>query len=296
MLVLFGGGLGNLGAQPLGDTWEFDGTTWTERLTPGPTPRSRHAMATLGGRVVLFGGSLTGQATVTELVSDTWTWDGSVWAQATPSSAPSARYAHAMATVGDKIILFGGVGGDDAGPTSHLADTWQWDGSNWTQLMIAGPTARAGHAMVPYGAGALLFGGDESGASDTWMFANGAWSRVATDLPVARFRHGMADRGSSVVMFGGQPSASTEPLIDTWAWDGGAWGFVEDGGGASARLLSSLAPFGGDVVLFGGWGLAPGGSAAGALADTWRWDGAAWSMLSPAQSPRARSGHAMAAR
>src|SRR5579862_6826043 len=40
------------------DTWEWNGTVWTQRTASGPSPRSRHAMAYDAGHgvTVLFGG------------------------------------------------------------------------------------------------------------------------------------------------------------------------------------------------------------------------------------------------
>ncbi|MFY9345466.1 MAG: kelch repeat-containing protein, partial [Planctomycetota bacterium] len=59
--------------------------------------------------------------------------------------------------------------------------------------------------------------------------------------------------------------------------------------GPAARSGSRLvrAP-GGGLVLFGGMG------SAGRLADTWTWNGTAWSLQSPATVPPARSEHALA--
>jgi hypothetical protein len=48
-----------------------------------------------------------------------------------------------MAPVDGKLVLFGGVG-----PGMNLADTWTWDGTVWTQIDVAGPSARAGTAMA----------------------------------------------------------------------------------------------------------------------------------------------------
>ncbi|MCH8271508.1 MAG: hypothetical protein IH985_09915 [Planctomycetes bacterium] len=41
-----------------GETWEWDGTSWTLAATTGPSPRNRHAMAydSVRGVTVLFGG------------------------------------------------------------------------------------------------------------------------------------------------------------------------------------------------------------------------------------------------
>jgi hypothetical protein len=49
-----------------------------------------------------------------------------------------------MATFGDVIILFGGIGTNPY----YLSDTWQWDGMTWTPLTVDGPPARYDHTMV----------------------------------------------------------------------------------------------------------------------------------------------------
>jgi hypothetical protein len=74
-IVLFGGigfirinDIGNLG-----DTWTWDGTTWTKQA-PATSPSARYepsmAYDTAASHTVLFGGG--GKI----LFSDTWTWGG----------------------------------------------------------------------------------------------------------------------------------------------------------------------------------------------------------------------------
>jgi hypothetical protein len=67
-VVLFGGGRRH-GVD--GDTWIWDGSTWTKQ-TPAASPpaRSDASMAydVATGNTVLFGGGLNGSFT------DTWTW------------------------------------------------------------------------------------------------------------------------------------------------------------------------------------------------------------------------------
>ncbi|MER3513473.1 MAG: hypothetical protein C4310_02960, partial [Chloroflexota bacterium] len=72
------------------DTWEWNGTTWTQR-TPDPTPppRRRHALTydMARGAVVLFGGE-----GASGLLNDTWEWDGLAWTQPlaqTPTPTPT---------------------------------------------------------------------------------------------------------------------------------------------------------------------------------------------------------------
>jgi hypothetical protein len=72
-VVLFGGWNGSY----LGDTWTWDGTTWTEQQPP-TSPAARNGMVTAfdaaRGEVVGFGGH---DGTVA--YGDTWTWDGTTW-------------------------------------------------------------------------------------------------------------------------------------------------------------------------------------------------------------------------
>ena len=112
VVVLFGGNQG--GGEPYcGDTWEYDGTEWTERIDSTPPSAREGAAAAYDATserecVVLFGGY---DSTYKQ---DTWTWDGTAgdWTLES-SSGPSARYQHALAYCG-KVLLFGGlVGGNE---------------------------------------------------------------------------------------------------------------------------------------------------------------------------------------
>ncbi|MSQ42193.1 MAG: hypothetical protein EXR65_04065 [Dehalococcoidia bacterium] len=77
---------------------------------------------------VLFGGATGNQ--MDPRFTDTWEWDGTTWKQRTPSTAPPARNAPAMAYDAARavMVLFGG-----GGTGRQLGDTWEWDGTNWTQ-------------------------------------------------------------------------------------------------------------------------------------------------------------------
>lgn len=66
--VLFGGGNNQISDNPLSDTWEWDGKSWTQVVTGGPAARSEASMAydSARSRAVLFGGGGAGY------FSDTW--------------------------------------------------------------------------------------------------------------------------------------------------------------------------------------------------------------------------------
>src|SRR5262249_26546130 len=75
-----------------GDTWLWDGTSWTSKAT-SPFLRQNHAMSydSARGRTVLFGGVTSGHGA---MFGDTWEWDGAVWTQVA-SVGPPGRNSHA---------------------------------------------------------------------------------------------------------------------------------------------------------------------------------------------------------
>ena len=106
--VLFGGS--QFSNRWNDDTWEWNGTAWTQRLVTGPAPRFAHEMTydAARGVTVLFGGELRrlpGHA------DDTWEWNGVAWTQRA-LAGPSPRSSHAIAhdTARDETVLFGGQG------------------------------------------------------------------------------------------------------------------------------------------------------------------------------------------
>jgi hypothetical protein len=126
--VLFGG-LDATGL--LNDTWEWDGSTWLQRTpTNAPSPRLRPGMAYDSDRAmcVLFGGATQVGGSFT----DTWEWDGNDWLLRSPAMAPLGRTDHGMAydTARRRVVLTGGF--RNGSPTWFI-DTWEWDGSNWSQ-------------------------------------------------------------------------------------------------------------------------------------------------------------------
>jgi hypothetical protein len=72
-VVLFGGADNS---ACIGETWAWNGTSWTLLSTSGPPPRTRFGMAydSARGRVMLFGGRCG-------IDGDTWEWDGAFWIQ-----------------------------------------------------------------------------------------------------------------------------------------------------------------------------------------------------------------------
>jgi hypothetical protein len=278
--VLLFGGRGQSG-EGLGDTWTWDGTSWTEHDVPGPSARYGAAAATLGSTVVLFGGAPGGIPSDdpgnTRWLGDTWVWDGTSWTER-HVPGPPARFAASAATLGDTVVLFGGT------TETVLGDTWVWDGTRWTEQKVTGPAGRYDAAMATLGSNVVLGYGVGYGIfTDTWLWDGASWTSMDLRGPIARDGASMAPVGGGLVLFGGDAVDLVDTLLgDTWTLSGTAWS-QQKVVGPSRRYLASAAALGpSSAVFFGG-----SNADATAFGDTWTWDGVAWAKQSVAgPSPR----------
>ncbi|MBX3357683.1 MAG: hypothetical protein KF745_04565 [Phycisphaeraceae bacterium] len=266
--ILFGG----TDSTYLGDTWAWNGSTWT-LLHPGapvagaPSPRMWAAMTfdSARGRAVLFGGS----SQASTYLADLWEFDGATWSPQLPTGpAPSARYGHAIAydSARARTVLFGGFDG------ARRGDTWEWNGSSWSERAPdgAGPSARYMHAMAfdPARARTVLFGGfDGALKGDTWEWNGSFWSlKLASGGPTARSGPAMWNDAARtrIALMGGHDGAYRS---DTWEWNGAAWSLRAPTAQPTSRTLSAGAfdSWRSRSCLFGG--LAAGAIYAG---DTWQ--------------------------
>ena len=145
-LLIFGGE--DTDFEPLGDTWRYDGTAWTQ-LQPAhsPSPRRGAVAAAFDGTIVLFGGDTLPPSYGDWLsVDETWVWDGTDWTEEHPAESPDARSFAAMAAAGGELVLFGG--GNFGGSFQAPAGTWTWDGSAWKKHTGEGPSARNDPTMA----------------------------------------------------------------------------------------------------------------------------------------------------
>jgi cysteine-rich repeat protein len=255
--VLFGG---SSAAGRLGDTWEFDGTTWAHVITrDSPSPRFGHAMVYDSARhvVVLVGGiDPSGRD-----LADTWTYDAINWTQVFPATPPPARAFAALAFDSDhgRVILFGG-----ADPANHN-DVWSFDGATWTQVPITGtqPSPRSGAAMVfdPVHHNTMMFGGLDPTAGrigDTWLLDASGWTHIDTSgdpqTPPFRDRAGLVfdtSRNLPVLVAGG---SNFGILGDTWTFDGAHWTGNIVFLSARAEPGAVYDPVRARVLVFGGVG------------------------------------------
>src|SRR5439155_1739099 len=135
--------------------------TWTQASTSNaPSARYSHGMVydSTRGVTVLFGGDAISDGHQ----NDTWAWDGTTWTQIQTPVSPAARQNHALAydAARGRVVLFGGE--TQVNGAGLVQDTWEFDGSTWTQASPAvAPSARMVHTMTydTVRKVTLLFGG-----------------------------------------------------------------------------------------------------------------------------------------
>lgn len=173
--VLLFVGAGLWPANPVNQTWAWDGTTWTQVATP-TDPN--------GGSV--SSGTIAYDAATAQTIfvgpSGTWVLDPGGWRRLTGGGA--------QATTDQRGLNGFAIAYDEARgvlvEVGQNGDTWTWDGRAWTaQNPTAAPRGRSGEALA-YDAlrqRVVLFGGGvgatgQAGLSDTWLWDGKTWQQA----------------------------------------------------------------------------------------------------------------------
>ena len=276
---------------PWGDTWSWNGQRWSRVASTGPRARILGSLVydAVSRRLLLFGGCV--DASCSNGLGDTWTWDGKHWAQA--PSGPGARYGQAMAydAATRRVVMAGGCCNTSRSLSADWGDTWNWDGRRWTKAASELPPRH--HSSLVYDAATgqlVLFGGIGSGSylADTWTWDGRRWTQRKSGLgagqgpgprsdasaaydPAYPVATAAGTRYGAVLLFGGRGGSGL--LGDTWVWTGQRWSRLS-GAGPSPRFGAALAyhPATRQVVLFGGAGIV-------FQDETWRFDGSRWAQV-----------------
>ncbi|MBL8915961.1 MAG: hypothetical protein JNM17_35005, partial [Archangium sp.] len=106
-MILFGGLAGpDITKLELGDTWSWDGFSWTQ-LQPAASPSARDSLAmTWDGtrRRVTLAAGWDG----TNILADAWAWVGGSWQSLAPLPAPRTSAALVWSPVSHDLLLVGG--------------------------------------------------------------------------------------------------------------------------------------------------------------------------------------------
>lgn len=278
--------------------------SWRFRGTDGPTPRAHNSMVydSCRGVVVLYGGENFADEPPT-LSRDTWEWNGSQWSLRS-TDGPTVQFSFSMAFDSDRCVtvLFGGNHWNGSIAT-YLRETWEWDGTTWTQrCQNCPPTQRHQFGMAYNSAGqrVVIFGGWSGGSllNDVWEWDGTTWTQVTTTVgPTPRTEVAMAydETRDRIVLFGGrlQPVHCSTLTNETWELDMSSspavWKLIPTPDAPSPRVLTRMVfnPTDSKILLFGG-----NDACSSIFSDTWVYD-ATWQEAN-ASGPSARWGYAMA--
>jgi hypothetical protein len=160
------------------------------------------------------------------------------WVQRTDVGSPGQRAHHAMAYDSDRgvTVFFGGQIGK-SGEETYFDDTWEYDGTHWTQITINGskPSARSSHSMAydPVHHQVVMLGGQDSGGlkGDTWIYqgngTTGTWT-LATAETHKSAEGGMVwdSQDSQILMLILEESAGFINDLRRYLWNGSSYTYT----------------------------------------------------------------------
>lgn len=222
----------------------------------------------------------------------------------TPTSPPGLSGA-AAAYDADQgmLVLFGGVTASGA----LSGTTWLWNGTSWSAAPPSvgqpAPRQQASMAFDPAQHQLILFGGiGANGAllGDTWAWNGASWyelSSGASGGPSPRAGAALGyDTSRDLVLFGGMSTSTTSSAAPSDPTTVPAPSPTSGITGSTTPASSTLAPT--TSAPAPPPTTQPSTAAAGSglttLADTWVWNGTAWTQEHPATSPPARAGASVA--
>ncbi len=263
-----------------GQTWEFDGAAWVQRLVANPpndvTHEGRMAYDASRGVSVLYG---DGQ---------TWEWDGLSWVHVPSSLAPGVLRDHQVVYHAgrQRVMLHGGTFGFFPNSITY-PNLWEWDGVDWALVDSSGPVREAHGLAYDAARNRLVVFGGSTTLADVWEWDETSWQQLSpSPAPAPRRRFGITYDAAlgSVVLYGGDNMLPLGPTLgDTWTWNGAAW---------SQSSSSTPPPRSGSTMTYDkvrGKAILHGGiRGLATIGETWELDGAGWQQITPAFFPVAR--------
>ena len=284
-ILLFGGILQN-GLSDSNETWEFNAGLWhliSPPLSPAPRDQLCLAFDPEDGGDILFGGTYD--------LADTWLFRDGQWTEFNPSNPhPEGRFAATMAyDYADGVMIL--YGGHNLSTGIGYADSWEFDGQNWTQFNPSSePDPDVNQAMTyDFSDGYILFMGGYP-QTTTWALKGSettGFRHLATGnvSPSPRSGAGLAydPHDGYSLMFGG---FGPNPLGDTWIFVNGDWSKLSPKGeipSPRGDAMMAYDPGESSVILFGG------SNGTQLLDDTWEFVSGDWTNITtngPTPPPR----------
>jgi hypothetical protein len=213
------------------DTWSWNGFIWTQ-LFPLHVPQGRygHVMVydSLRDRIVMFGGRTNNSKLD---LADTWVFKDGDWTQLNPPTSPPARLLAGAAydPLRDRVVLFGGATiTADNKTTTSFHDTWEFDGTTWTQVLSDGP--KIDKPLIVWDAAranVFMLGADSALASHQFTYDPKVpvWNeKTNTRLPSCVNEGSIAyNADAGTIFFTGGACAGVTALETSEEWDGNQW-------------------------------------------------------------------------
>ena len=265
---------------------------WRQLAVSGPPGfhSARVVFDEARGKAVLFGGGTANAAS-----SDTWEWDGTAWSRPAITTTPTARQSPGLAydSARHVVRLFAGSDG--------TSDPWEWDGGTIWKSSGTSPSSpdirysaamaydRARDVLVVFGGITTTMPSVDNLETWEWSASSGFVKRSPALSPPPRHAAALVydESRARTVLFAGSDGMVRN---DVWEWDGTGWAQLTPPVSPTARrgpcaAYDSVRKV---TVVFGG---RPDGQKDG-LADTWEWNGKAWT--AGASGPPGRASCAMA--
>ena len=207
------------------ETWEWDGSDWTQ-MTPMHSPNTASSGQSMTydankNVVVLFSES-----------AQTWTWDGTDWTEQVPYTSPPSFDSVAMAydSAAQNVMMFVVLETEEGLLSNEL---WQWDGSDWLQLVAPPSIATPQTAMTFDDATEQLMIVPLCEGCSWWTGDGTSWTKMTNaPLPFGPNADPGSIVGSSavydsaverVVLFVEEEGINGGGSTSSWQWDGVQW-------------------------------------------------------------------------
>ena len=256
-VLMVGGANANV---PINDTWSWNGTSWTRRVTanlPQQNGNFNQRRQT----------AMTYHAPTNEVLlvcqGTTWTWTGSDWlsrGQVPAGPFPNTGVPHDLALGRDPVrnqtLMFVGWRTAPASFPTYVGETWLWDGFSWSLRPTATAAFPASAPSMTFdpAAGKLLMATTDSAGALSWLWEwNGSnWNqRTYAPSPAGQATLTTDVGHNQVVAFDG----SLNPAPNhTWSLANGTCAQLATPTEPTHRLGTAMAfdPIRNRVVLFGG--------------------------------------------
>lgn len=281
------------------ETWLFDGAAWSLRSASGPARRSCPAAGYSPFTVstYLLGGLGWTPALGPTPKNEMWRWNGTSWSLVNNLGTPPwpLGIGHAMAWDEDRgaFVVVGEFATHFATPLAESPNDVIW-------TSVPHPSPLFDHlsscAFDSVRRRVVHYAGNRSGTTTLFRElpqGTNNWIDLGTPSPTpsARCYVDMAcDPFAGTMLFGGWNGS--QPLADTWSFDGNRWHNRGTSALAQPRIATALCRFDGlgGTVMFGG-----GTFTGHYFNDTRLWDGYDWHSLQPwlGPSPSGRMCHDM---